>query len=104
MYPKLYEVSECNSVICRIHRLNQDLQDWISLLIENYPHGIHRMFSDESGYFFNELENYAKLIVIKNALKCYTSVTFGVQFASATNIVTVRVHRRFCSDSFFGKK
>ena len=53
---------------------------------------------------FNVLENYSKRIVIKSFLKCYTSVTFGVQNASATNIVTVRVHRRFSFDSFFPKK
>ena len=28
--------------------------------------------------FFNELEIYFNLIVIKISLKCYTSVTFGV--------------------------
>ena len=59
---------------------------------------------DFRGYLFNVLENYDKRIVSKSTLKCYTSVTFGVQFASATNIVTVRVHRRSGPDSFFPKK
>ena len=49
--------------------------------------------------FFNELESYSNLIVIKNSpQKCYTSVTFGVQKVSATNPVTVRVHGRFFFD------
>ena len=72
-------------------------------------HDYERMFvigcsQTKAVLFFNELEHYAKLFVIKNALKCYTSVTFGVQFASETNIVTVRVHSRFGFDQFFPKK
>ena len=58
------------------------------------------MFSGKRYAVFNELENNFKLKVINNSLKCYSSVTFGVQNVSATNPVTVRVHRRFSFNYF----
>ena len=101
------------SISCVMHlcRASPTLPTFLTCTLHDCPAFIVKLknnwtppFSDESGSLFNVLENYTKLIVSKNALKCYTSVTFGVQFASATNPLTVRVHRRFSSDHFFPKK
>ena len=73
--------------------LNQDFKFYRDFA----PMGLLMKCSKAKNVYFNVLENYSKLFVIKSSLKCYTSVTFGVQNESATNPVTVRVHRRFSS-------
>ena len=54
--------------------------------------------------FFNALENPSNLTVIMRALKCYTSVTFGVIRLWSENPVVVRVQRHFFQVLCFEKK